>query len=375
MNDHRQSHGIPRFARDDKRYDQPATGNRQPATGNTMLDDINRISSEFEAELAQASTGAGLDRVRVRYFGRKGGLVPALFARLREVPKDQKKEVGDALNRLRDRLETELKARSETIEAQEAARREAAAAIDVTLPGREPRLGHVHPITLVRRQMEEIFLEMGYSIDPGPEIETDWYNFEALNFTPDHPARDTQDTFFIGEKLLLRTHTSNVQIRTMESIKPPVKVLSCGRVYRRDEITMRRSPMFHQAEGLLVDRGIHIGHLRGTLEHFLRRLFTPDTEIRLRPSFFPFTEPSAEVDISCVFCRGKGCGTCSQTGWMEILGCGMVHPQVLRNVGIDPEEWSGFAFGMGIDRVAMLKYDIPNIRTLFENDLRVLRQF
>jgi phenylalanyl-tRNA synthetase alpha chain len=207
-------------------------------------------------------------------------------------------------------------------------------------------------------------------------VESDWYNFEALNFTPDHPARDTQDTFFVDAgKLLLRTHTSNVQIRSMEKWKPPVKVLSCGRVYRRDEITMRRSPMFHQAEGFIVDRGIHIGHLRATLEHVVRKLFGAESKMRMRPSFFPFTEPSAEVDMSCVFCKGVGCGTCSQTGWMEILGCGMIHPQVLRNVGIDPEEWSGFAFGMGLDRVAMLKFDIPNIRTLFENDLRVLQQF
>ncbi|HYM60593.1 MAG TPA: phenylalanine--tRNA ligase subunit alpha [Thermoanaerobaculia bacterium] len=341
-----------------------------------MLDDIARISSEFERALAAASSVAALDELRIRYFGRKGGIVPGLFTRLKEVPKDQKKDVGDALNRLRDRLEAELKEKSDRVAADEAVRREAREIVDVTLPGRMPRYGHLHPITIVRRQMEEIFREMGYTIDAGPEIESDWYNFEALNFTPDHPARDTQDTFFVDvDKLLLRTHTSNVQIRTMERFAPPIKVLSCGRVYRRDEITMRRSPMFHQAEALLVDKGIHIGHLRGTLEHFLRRIFSEDTEIRLRPSFFPFTEPSAEVDISCLFCSGKGCGTCSQTGWMEILGCGIVHPQVLRNVGIDPDVWSGFAFGLGIDRVAMLKFDIPNIRVLFENDLRVLQQF
>src|SRR5207237_899264 len=225
--------------------------------------------------------------------------------------------------------------------------------IDVTLPSRLPNLGHLHPTTIVRLELEQIFREMGYSIDPGPEVETDWYNFEALNFTPDHPARDTQDTFFLdADKLLLRTHTSNVQLRSMERVKPPVMVLSCGRVYRRDEITMRRSPMFHQAEGFLVDRGIHIGHLRATLEHFIHRVFGPELQMRMRPSFFPFTEPSAEVDMSCVFCKGAGCGTCSQTGWMEILGCGMIQPQVLRNVGIDPEEWSGFAFGLGLDLVA-----------------------
>lgn len=341
-----------------------------------MLDEIKKAAADFDATLSRATSLHALDELRVRYFGRKGGLIPGLFTRLKEVAREQKKDVGDALNKLRDRLESELKEKSERVAAEEAARREAREQIDVTLPARMPRLGHLHPITIVRREMEQIFREMSYSIDPGPEIETDWYNFEALNFTPDHPARDTQDTFFLDvTPYLLRTHTSNVQIRSMEKYRPPVKVLSCGRVFRRDEITMRRSPMFHQAEGFLVDRGIHIGHLRATLEHVVRRLFGGDSKMRMRPSFFPFTEPSAEVDMSCVFCRGAGCGTCSQTGWMEILGCGMIHPQVLRNVGIDPEEWSGFAFGMGLDRVAMLKFDIPNIRTLFENDLRVLSQF
>ncbi|HUP50399.1 MAG TPA: phenylalanine--tRNA ligase subunit alpha [Thermoanaerobaculia bacterium] len=346
-----------------------------------MLDGIRKAGEEFDSALAAANDTKSLDELRVRYFGRKGGLIPALFARLKEVPKEQKKEAGDALNKLRDRLEEALKEKSARLAAEEARRKEARELVDVTLPGRRPPLGSLHPITLVRQEMERIFREMGYSVDPGPEIETDWYNFEALNFTPDHPARDTQDTFFLdarsedGAPLLLRTHTSNVQIRSMEQFKPPIRVISCGRVYRRDEITMRRSPMFHQAEGFLVDKGIHIGHMRATLEHFIRELFGAEANIRLRPSFFPFTEPSAELDMSCLFCKGAGCGTCSQTGWMEILGCGMIHPQVLRNVGIDPEEWSGFAFGMGIDRVAMLRYDIPNIRTLFENDLRVLGQF
>ena len=341
-----------------------------------MLDEIEQARRDFDAAVAAARTSKDLDELRIRFLGRKGGLVHALFARLKEVPKEQKKDAGDAMNKLRDHVEQTLDARIAAAAAEEAARREAREIIDVTLPSRPPALGHLHPVTIVRREMEDIFREMGYSLDPGPEIESDWYNFEALNFTPDHPARDTQDTFFVDvEKLLLRTHTSNVQIRSMERVKPPVKVLSCGRVYRRDEITMRRSPMFHQAEGFLVDKGIHIGHLRATLEHFIHRIFGPELQMRMRPSFFPFTEPSAEVDMSCVFCKGAGCGTCSQTGWMEILGCGMIHPQVLRNVGIDPEEWSGFAFGLGLDRMAMIKYDIPNIRTLFENDLRVLAQF
>jgi phenylalanyl-tRNA synthetase alpha chain len=341
-----------------------------------MRETIEQAGSDFDSALAAAGTAAALDELRVRYFGRKGGLIPALFTQLKDVPKEQKKDVGDALNKLRDRITEALEEKTARVSAAELAQKEAREQIDVTLPARTPRLGHLHPITHVRLQMEQIFREMGYSVDPGPEVESDWYNFEALNFTPDHPARDTQDTFFVDVPgLLLRTHTSNVQIRSMEQIKPPVKVVTAGRVFRRDEITMRRSPMFHQFEGFLVDRGIHIGHMRATLEHFVRKLFDENAKVRLRPSFFPFTEPSAELDMSCVFCKGQGCGTCSQTGWMEILGCGMIHPQVLRNVGIGPEEWSGFAFGMGLDRVAMLKYDIPNIRTLFENDLRVLEQF
>ncbi|MBI2214143.1 MAG: phenylalanine--tRNA ligase subunit alpha [Acidobacteria bacterium] len=340
-----------------------------------MLDSIRTTEREFDEALAASSSHADLEALRVRFFGRKGGAVHALFAELKLVAPERKKDVGEQLNRLRDSLEARLREKLEASSAEEAARKQARSSIDVTLPGRKPSFGSLHPITLVRREIEQIFREMAYSIDPGPEIETDWYNFEGLNFTPDHPARDTQDTFYLGPELLLRTHTSNVQIRTMEKGQPPFKVLSAGRVYRRDEITLRRSPMFHQVEGFFVDRGVHFGHLRGTLEHFMRRVFTPDTEIRFRPSYFPFTEPSAEVDISCPFCRGEGCGTCSKTGWMEILGCGMIHPQVLRNCDVDPNEWSGFAFGLGIDRVAMIKYGMPNIRTLFENDLRVLRQF
>lgn len=340
-----------------------------------MIEKIRQTEAEFRSALDAASTAAAVDEVRVRFFGRKGGAVHALFGELKSVPPEKKKEVGEELNRMRDALEGELRAKLESLKAEEGARKERRSAIDVTLPARMPRIGHLHPTTIVRREIEEIFREMGYSVEPGPEIENDWYNFGALNFTPEHPARDTQDTFYVGEDLLLRTHTSNVQIRFMETHKPPIKVLAPGRVFRRDEITLRRSPMFHQIEGLLVDRGIHFGHLKGTLEHFLRQIFSPDTKVRFRPSYFPFTEPSAEVDIQCSFCEGEGCGTCSQTGWMEILGCGMVHPQVLRNCGIDPEEWSGFAFGLGIDRVAMRKFGIPNIRVLFENDLRVLGQF
>jgi len=337
-----------------------------------MLEDLK---SSFARDLAAAGTSRALLDLHSRYFGSKG-LVKDFFKQLKSLPPEEKKQLGAAINPFSEAAQLELKEKLERVQADEERARELHEQVDVTLPPRMPRLGHLHPITIVRQQLEGIFREMGYTIDPGPEVETDWYNFEALNFTPDHPARDTQDTFFLDVPgMLLRTHTSNVQIRSMEGGKPPLKVLSCGRVYRRDEITMRRSPMFHQAEGFIVDKGIHIGHLRATLEHMVRRVFGPDLKMRMRPSFFPFTEPSAEVDMSCLFCGGAGCGTCSQTGWMEILGSGVIHPQVLRNLGIDPEEWSGFAFGLGIDRVAMLKFDIPNIRTLFENDLRVLQQF
>jgi phenylalanyl-tRNA synthetase alpha chain len=336
---------------------------------------LDELKSSFAQDLTAATTAKALLDLHSRYFGPKGR-VKDLFRELKSLPPDEKRTLGAAINPFNEAAQAELKEKLDRVSAEEERGKEALDTIDVTLPARVPRLGHLHPTTIVRREMEQIFTEMGYSLDPGPEVETDWYNFEALNFTPDHPARDTQDTFFLDvEPYLLRTHTSNVQIRSMEKYKPPVKVLSCGRVYRRDEITMRRSPMFHQAEGFLVDRGIHIGHLRATLEHFIKKLFGEESKMRMRPSFFPFTEPSAEVDMSCVFCKGAGCGTCSQTGWMEILGCGMIHPQVLRNVGIDPEEWSGFAFGLGLDRCAMIKFDIPNIRTLFENDLRVLQQF
>jgi phenylalanyl-tRNA synthetase alpha chain len=245
--------------------------------------------------------------------------------------------------------------------------------VDVTLPGRRPELGSLHPVTRVRREVEEIFAELGYSVAEGPEVEDDFHNFEALNFPPDHPARDTQDTFFLRNGLLLRTHTSPVQIRTMLARKPPIRVICPGRVYRADN-DLRHSPMFHQVEGLAVAEGITFGHLKGTLEAFIHRLFSPDTGVRLRPSFFPFTEPSVEVDITCPFCRGGGCETCSKTGWMEILGAGMVDPRVLANCKIDPEVYTGFAFGLGLDRVAMIRYGIPNIRALFENDERLLRQ-
>ena len=277
------------------------------------------------------------------------------------------------MNRLKETVEQRLADIDEGLAERERETSRRAAAVDVTLPGRRPALGSIHPVSRVVREMTEIFGELGYSVAEGPEAETDYHNFGALNFPADHPARDTQDTFFLKSGHLLRTHTSPVQIRTMLSRKPPIRVICPGRVYRNDN-DLRHSPMFHQVEGLAVAEGLTVGHLKGTLLAFLRRLFAPDTEIRLRPSFFPFTEPSAEVDITCQICKGTGCPTCSGTGWMELLGCGMVDPRVLDECGIDPDRYSGFAFGMGSDRVAMNRYNIPNIRTFFENDERLLRQ-
>ncbi len=327
----------------------------------------------FEEEAAAVADRAAWEELRLRWLGRKQGVVRALLARTGEVPAEDRRGYGQAVNELKDRAEARLAELDAELAAREAAARRQAAAIDVTLPGRRPALGTVHPVTLVTWEMEEIFAELGYSVAEGPEAESDYYNFEALNFPRDHPARDTQDTFFLEGGALLRTHTSPVQIRTMLSRQPPIRVICPGRVYRCDN-DLRHSPMFHQVEGLAVAEGITVGHLKGTLEAFVRRLFSADTEIRLRPSFFPFTEPSAEVDVTCPFCRGRGCEVCSGTGWMEILGCGMVDPRVLAECGIDPGRYSGFAFGMGVDRVAMIRYGIPNIRLLFDNDERLLRQ-
>jgi phenylalanyl-tRNA synthetase alpha chain len=337
------------------------------------MTEVDELASRFEREAAAVSDRAAWEELRVRWVGRKQGLVRAALDGIKSVEPAQRRAYGEAVNRLKETVEQRLARMDEGLAERERETARRGAAVDVTLPGRRPALGTIHPVSRVIREMTEIFGEMGYSVAEGPEAETDYHNFGALNFPPDHPARDTQDTFFLQSGHLLRTHTSPVQIRTMLSRKPPIRVICPGRVYRNDN-DLRHSPMFHQVEGLAVAEGITVGHLKGTLLAFLRRLFAPDTEIRLRPSFFPFTEPSAEVDITCQICRGKGCPTCSGTGWMELLGCGMVDPRVLAECGIDPDRYSGFAFGMGVDRVAMNRYNIPNIRTFFENDERLLRQ-
>lgn len=340
------------------------------------VEDLAALGREFDEALAGASDRAAWEAVRLRFLGRKQGALRAALEGIARVEPESRRAYGEAVNRLKDRVEGALAELDERFQARERAEHEREAAFDLTLPGRPPRLGALHPVTRMAREIEEIFAELGYSVAEGPEVETDFYNFEALNFPADHPARDTQDTFFLAGaegRRLLRTHTSPVQIRTMMARRPPIRVICPGRVFRHDN-DLRHSPMFHQVECLAVAEGISLADLKGTLEAFIHRLFSAETGVRLRPSFFPFTEPSCEVDITCPFCRGGGCATCSRTGWMEILGAGMVDPRVLRTCGIDPRTYSGFAFGLGIDRVAMIRYGIPNIRVLFENDERLLRQ-
>ena len=330
-------------------------------------------------EAAQAIAGAAseeqLKELRVRYLGKKGELT-AVLRGMGGLPEEERPAMGELANRTRELLEELLEERSRALGALELERRLKEEKVDVTLPGQPLPVGHLHPLSIVQAEIEDIFLNMGFEVVEGPEVELDYYNFEALNIPKDHPARDMQDSFYFGENTLLRTQTSPVQIRTMERMQPrlPIRVIAPGRVYRRDD-DATHSPMFHQVEGLVVDRGITMGDLKGTLLAFAREMFGRDREIRLRPSYFPFTEPSAEVDVSCIVCGGKGCRACKHSGWLEILGAGMVHPRVLANGGYDPGEVTGFAFGMGIERVAMLKYGIDDLRIFFQNDYRFLRQF
>ena len=335
---------------------------------------LKEIIEGAKAGLAQARTTAELEALRVKYLGRQG-LLTQLLRSIPSLPPAQRPALGRQANQTKAEIEALLAERLADVKRQERERELAAERLDLTLPGRCPPLGTVHPLTRVQDEIIEIFLGLGFAVAEGPEVESDFYNFEALNIPKDHPARDMQDTFYLSEDVLLRTHTSPVQIRTMKAQRPPVRVICPGRVYRRDVPDMSHSPVFHQVEGLAVDRNISMGDLKGTLELFAREMFGPRTRIRFRPSFFPFTEPSAEVDVLCFLCGGEGCRVCKQSGWLEILGSGMVHPQVLRNVGYDPEEVTGWAFGMGVERIAMLKYGIDDIRLFFENDLRFLGQF
>ena len=334
---------------------------------------VRTIVDGAREEIERAATRRDLDEARVRYLGKKGALTQLLRA-LPDLAPAERPVVGREANLAKAEIESVLEARQAALESVERRARLAADRPDLTLPGRRLVPGGLHPLTRVHDEIVDVFTGMGFAVAEGPEVELDYYNFEALNIPKDHPARDMQDTFYVGGEILLRTHTSPVQIRTMERQKPPVRIIVPGRVYRRDaDIT--HSPVFHQVEGLAVDRGISMGDLKGTLELFARELFGADSRIRFRPSFFPFTEPSAEVDVLCFLCKGGGCRVCKASGWLEILGSGMVHPRILRAMGYDTEEVTGWAFGMGIERVAMLRYGIDDIRLFYENDLRFLSQF
>ena len=343
---------------------------------------IDALRADFERDLATATTVPALRGVRDRYLSRKGGLVSGLLKSLGSAPPDVRPRLGKLANDLRQQIETQLDERIASAEAG----RPPAGAVDLTLPGRQPTLGHRHPLTLLRERIESIFSRMGFLILEGPELEDEYHNFEALNMPPDHPARDMQDTLYLAAPVrsaagspatLLRTHTSGMQIRYMEQHKPPVRLIAPGRVYRRDNLDLTHTPMFTQVEGLVVGEGISLADLKGTLFVFLRELFGEERKLRFRPSFFPYTEPSAEVDISCGACGGTGrdCGMCKRTGWIEILGSGMVHPAVFEAVGYDPDRYTGWAFGMGIERTALLKWGVEDIRLFYENDLRFLEQF
>jgi phenylalanyl-tRNA synthetase alpha chain len=335
-----------------------------------MIDQITALQKEVESY--KANGPADLEAFRLRFVSRKG-VLGELFEKLKQVPPEKKKDVGKALNDLKQTAEAKFREMSEATAVEKTTTED----IDLTLPPVPNRIGNLHPLTLTRARIIKIFERLGFNVEEGPEIEDDWHNFSALNFPENHPAREMQDTFFISKNpdILLRTHTSNVQIRLLERTKPPVRAIMPGRVYRNEAISARAHCFFHQVEGLYIDRNVGFADLKQTLYHFAREMFGKDTKIRFRPSFFPFTEPSAEMDISCLICKGSGCPVCKRTGWVEIGGSGMVHPNVLRNCNIDPEEFTGFAFGMGIERITMLRYQINDLRLFSENDIRFLRQF
>ncbi len=339
----------------------------------SLQQEIGVLEEEIQRLLRDVETLDALERFRVAYLGRKGK-VTLLTKQLGQLPPEERPKVGKAINRLKNWVTEELEKKSRELKALIQKKKLEEEWVDITLPGRRVPVGREHPITLVSREITSIFTGMGFEIAEGPEVELDYYNFEALNIPKDHPARDMQDTFYVSDNIVLRTHTSPVQIRTMEKQRPPVRIITLGAVYRCDS-DVTHTPMFHQVEGLLVDKNITMGDLKGVLTRFVHLMFGEGIGVRFRPSFFPFTEPSAEVDIECVICKGRGCRVCAQTGWLEILGCGMVDPAVYGFVDYDPETYSGFAWGLGVERVAMLKYGINDLRSFFENDIRFLAQF
>ena len=341
--------------------------------------DIARLRTEFQQELARASSDADLQALRDKYLGRKSGAVTALMKSVASAPPELKPAFGKLANELKQELEARIEETRLLVESTKAP----VGAVDITLPGRKPLIGHRHPLTIVREEIEAIFTRLGYQVLEGPEVEDDFHNFEALNMPAEHPARDMQDTLYLEGEIpgggrpatLLRTHTSPMQIRYMEGHEPPVRIIVPGRVYRRDDLDLTHSPAFGQIEGLVVGEGISLADLKGTLLAFARQMFSPDVRVRFRPSFFPYTEPSAEIDLSCWQCDGAGCAMCKKTGWIEMGGCGMVHPAVFEAVGYDPERYTGFAWGIGIERIAILRYQVEDIRLFYENDLRFLEQF
>ncbi|MFW5980109.1 MAG: phenylalanine--tRNA ligase subunit alpha [Halanaerobiales bacterium] len=339
-----------------------------------MIQKIKNIREKIEEEFDNVNNLEELEEIRIKYLGKKGK-ISKIFSAMSEVEDEKKPIVGRETNQLKQKIEKLHKEKEDLLDKLHKKEKLKEEQIDVTLPGIKPEVGHAHPLTLVIEEVIDLFAGMGFTIEEGPEVESEYYNFEALNIPKGHPARDLQDTFYIDNKFLLRTHTSPVQVRTMENKDLPIRIIAPGRAYRSDELDASHSPMFHQIEGLVIDHDISFSDLKGSINTFVHKLYGEKRKIRFRPSYFPFTEPSAEVDVSCVVCDGKGCKLCSNTGWLEIMGSGMVHPNVLRMSNIDPQEYSGFAFGMGWDRIVMLKYGIEDIRLLFENDKRFLHQF
>lgn len=339
-----------------------------------MLNALQMIKQQAADALANANDQKLLDDLRVKYLGKKGELT-AILKQMGSLSAEERPKVGAFANEVRAAIESLIEEKAAELKVSLLNKKLELEKIDVTLPGKAAPVGKPHPLNKVLDEIKEIFLGMGFSIAEGPEVELDYYNFEALNIPKNHPARDTQDTFYISDNVVLRTQTSPVQVRTMEKQKPPIRVIAPGRVYRSDAVDATHSPLFHQIEGLVVDKGITMADLKGTLEMFVKRLYGEESVVRFRPHHFPFTEPSAELDVQCFSCHGEGCRLCKGEGWIEILGCGMVHPKVLSVCGIDPEEYSGFAFGMGLERIVMRRYNIDDLRLFFENDIRFLNQF
>lgn len=339
-----------------------------------MLNALQNIKEQASQALNHAQDSKALEELRVKYLGKKGELT-AILKQMGSLSAEERPKVGQLANEIRASIEALITEKGAALKASMLDKRLELEALDVTMPGKAAPTGRAHPLSKVLDEIKEIFLGMGFSVAEGPEVELDYYNFEALNIPKNHPARDTQDTFYINDNVVLRTQTSPVQIRTMEQQKPPIRVIAPGRVYRSDAVDATHSPLFHQIEGLVVDKGVTMADLKGTLEMFVKRLYGEDSVVRFRPHHFPFTEPSAELDVQCFSCGGKGCRLCKGEGWIEILGCGMVHPKVLSTCGIDPEVFSGFAFGLGLERIVMRRYNIDDLRLFFENDVRFLNQF